>query len=206
MPDRVQVGPKVDANLWQRLRNDVEERKGSVRGNLGDELDNAIREYLRDEERPVDQRIEKRIARIEEAVGAAPTDGGTDTLERPEHTHARTETTTTTPTERPAANTSTDKKIAWLAKCLRDRHGEDFEEIARGDLADVVKDEYGFRSDTAKRYVENLIDHFDLMTHPATDKVLVTEDRHEQIEANRREGLHKEAQDEFPDEYDGGKE
>lgn len=201
MPDRVQIGPKVDASLWQRLRNDVEERKGGVRGNLGDELDNAIREYLRDEERPVDQRIEKRIARIEEAVGAAPTDGGTDTFDRPEHTHAPTEA----PTERPAANTSTDKKIAWLAKCLRDRHGEGFEEIARGDIVDVVKDEYGFRSDTAKRYVENLIDHFDLMTHPATDKVLVTDDRHEQIQENRREGLHKEAQDEFPDEYDEGK-
>lgn len=195
MPDRVQIGPKVDANLWKQLREDVKERKGTVRGNLGDELDNAIREYLRGEERPVDQRIEKRLSRIEEAVGAAPTDGGTDTRSGREHTHARTETPTATPAERPAANTSTDKKIAWLAKCVRENHGDNFAEVTRDDLREVVKDEYGFRRDTAKRYVENLIDHFELMTHPATDKVLVTEDRHERIIENRREGLHKEAEE-----------
>lgn len=195
MPDRVQIGPKVDANLWKQLREDVKERKGTVRGNLGDELDNAIREYLRGEERPVDQRIEKRLSRIEQAVGAAPTDGGRDTFDGREHTHARTETTTATPTERPAANTSTDKKVAWLAKCVRENHGDDFAEVTRDDLREVVKDEYGFRRDTAKRYVENLIDHFELMTHPATDKVLVTEDRHERIIENRREGLHKEAEE-----------
>lgn len=195
MPDRVQIGPKVDANLWKQLREDVKERKGTVRGNLGDELDNAIREYLRGEERPVDQRIEKRLSRIEQAVGAAPTDGGRDTFGGREHTHARTETTTATPTERPAANTSTDKKVAWLAKCVRENHGDDFAEVTRDDLREVVKDEYGFRRDTAKRYVENLIDHFELMTHPATDKVLVTEDRHERIIENRREGLHREAEE-----------
>jgi len=198
--DRVQVGPKVDATLWKRLREDVEERKGSVRGNLGDELDNAIREYLRHEERPVDQRIEKRIARIEEAVGAAPTDGGTDTVPEREHTHTRPPT----PTEKPPSNTGTDKKVAWLAKCLRDNHGDDFQEVTRDDLRGVIKQEYGFRRDTAKRYVEHLVDHFDLMTHPATDKVLVTEERHAELEENMKDGLHKEAQDEFPDEYEAG--
>jgi len=198
MSERVQVGPKVDEELWNRLREDVRERKGAVRGNLGDALDNAIREYLRDEERPVDHRIEKRIARIEEAVGAAPTDGGTHTLPEREHTHTRTQT----PTQKPPSNTATEKKVAWLAKCLRDNHGDNFQEVTRDDLRDVIKSEYGFRRDTAKRYVEHLVDHFDLMTHPATDKVLVTEERHEQIIEKRREGLHKEAQDEFPDDYD----
>ena len=193
MPNRVQIGPEVDERLWKEFRNTVKEEKGQVRGVLGDELENAIREYLRDDSSPTERRLERRIARIEQAVGAAPTDGGTDIPERRPHTHAPTEA----PTERPAANTSTDKKIAWLARCVRENHGDDFKEVTRNDLQEVVKDEYGFRRDTAKRYVENLIDHFDLMTHPATDKVLVTEDRHEQIQENRREGLHKEPQEEL---------
>ena len=177
MSDRVQVGPKIDAKLWKQLREDVKERKGSVRGNLGTELDNAIREYLRNDERPVDQRIEKRLARIEEAVGAAPTDGGPRAVGERSHTHARTPA----PTEKPAPNTSTDKKVAWLAKCVRKDMPDGFQEIPRDNLIDIVKDEYGFRSDTAKRYVERLIEHFDLQQHPMNDKILVTAERAERI-------------------------
>lgn len=193
MSERVQVGPKVDEDLWNRLREDVRERKGAVRGNLGDAIDNAIREYLRDEERPVDHRIEKRIARIEEAVGAAPTDGGTHTLPEREHTHTRTQT----PTEKPPSNTATEKKVAWLAKCVRDRHGEEFLEIPRSELIDIVKDEYGFRSDTAKRYVEQLIDHFELVEHPQNDTILVTEERREELIEQRRERLRDEANEDL---------
>lgn len=193
MPNRVQVGPKVDEELWERLREDVRERKGAVRGNLGDAIDNAIREYLRDEERPVDHRIEKRIARIEEAVGAAPTDGGTHTLPEREHTHTRTQT----PTEKPTSNTATEKKVAWLAKCVRDQHGEEFLEIPRADLVEIVKDEYGFRSDTAKRYVGQLVDHFELVDHPQNDTILVTEDRREELIEQRRERLREDAEEEL---------
>jgi len=179
MSDRVQVGPKVDAKLWKQLREDVKERKGGVRGNLGDALDNAIREYLRHEERPVDQRIEKRLERIEEAVGAAPTDGGTPTVPDAEHTHTRESASAPepAPTEKPPSNTATEKKVAWLAKCVRDDHGGDFQEVARSMLVETVKDEYSFRSDTAKRYVTRLIDHFDLVEHPDDAERLRTRER-----------------------------
>ena len=194
MTDTVQPGTEVDAALWKQFREEVKRRRGGTRGHLRNELENAIRGYIHGGDATPGE-IDERLQRIEAAVGAAPTDGGRDTSDSREHTHARTETTTATPTERPAANTSTDKKVAWLAKCVRENHGDDFAEVTRDDLREVVKDEYGFRRDTAKRYIENLIDHFELMTHPATDKVLVTEDRHERIIENRREGLHKEAEE-----------
>jgi hypothetical protein len=41
----------------------------------------------------------------------------------------------------------------------------------------VIKDEYGFRRDTATQYVSDLRDHFDLVAHPNNDVILVTRDK-----------------------------
>jgi len=184
MSERVQVGARVDAQLWERFREDVQERKGQTRGVVGDELENAIREYLRDESRPVDRRVEKRLARIEEAVGAAPTDGGVDTFDADEHTHAPSRLDVT---EKPPANDATDKKVAYLAECVRERTGsDDPKELPRSLLVETVKDEYGFRSDTAKRYVEHLSDQFDLRDHPTADPLLVTDERYQELVEQER--------------------
>jgi hypothetical protein len=185
MSDRTQIGPTVDAGLWREFRENVKERMGHTRGALGDELENAIREYIRDESRPVDRRVEKRLARIEEAVGAAPTDGGTDTVDAGEHTHAPSRLDVT---EKPSANAATDKKVAYLAECIREETGsDDPQELPRSLLVDVVKDEYGFRSDTAERYVGRLVDHFDLRDHPTADPLLVSETRYREIVEQERE-------------------
>ena len=194
MSNREKIGPRVDAQLWQQFREDVQERKGQTRGVIGDELENAIREYLRDDDRPVDRRIEKRIARIEEAVGAAPTDGGVDTFDRDEHTHAPSRLNVT---EKPSANAATDKKVAYLAKTIRDEHSGEFKEIPRRVLVETVKDEYAFRSDTAKRYVERLVDHFDLYDHPKVDGILVTDARRQEIIEQQREQAREHAETEL---------
>jgi len=86
--DRKRISPRVDADLWQEFRDSVEERKGQTRGVLGDELENAIRQYLGKHESPALTRMDKRLNRIEQEIGAAPTDGGVDTLSDDEHTHA----------------------------------------------------------------------------------------------------------------------
>jgi hypothetical protein len=188
--DSVQPGTEVDAAVWDQFREEVKRRRGGTRGHLRTELENAIRGYIHGgDTTPAD--VDERLQRIEAAVGAAPTDGGTHTATQPEHTHTRSPT----PTEKPASNTATEKKVAWLAKCIRDNHGADFLEIPRPALVETVKDEYGFRSDTAKRYVGHLIDHFDLVDHPQNDTILVTEGRREELIAQRREELHDEADD-----------
>ena len=182
--DTVQPGTEVDAALWKQFREEVKRRRGGTRGHLRNELENAIRGYIHGgDATPGD--IDERLQRIEAAVGAAPTDGGTHAPSEQEHTHTREPT----PDTKPPSNTATEKKVAWLAKCVRDEHAGDFQEVARPKLVSVVKDEYGFRSDTAKRYVERLVDHFGLVDHPQNDTVLVTEDRREELIAQRREEL-----------------
>jgi len=195
--DRTQIGPSVDASLWQEFREDVKERKGHLRGALGDELENAIREYLRDDSTPTERRIEKRIARIEQAVGAAPTDGGVDTFDAGEHTHAPSRLDVA---EKPSANAATDKKVVYLAECVRDRTGSDEpKELPRQLLVETVKDEYGFRSDTAKRYVEHLTDHFDLRGHPTADPLLVTDERYRELVEQERDQRREDAEEELAD-------
>ena len=188
MSDRKKVGVRVDGSLWERFRQDVENRKGQTRGVLGDELENAIREYLHDESTPTERRIEKRIERIERAVGAAPTDGGLDTLDEPRHTHTPSRLQVDS---KPSANAATEKKVAYLAECVLDKEVPNTREmtmVPRARIIEVVKDEYGFRSDTAQRYVDQLVEYFDLFEHPQNDSVLVSkEKRDELIEAEREQ-------------------
>jgi len=184
MSGKKQVGLRVDENLYRQFKEDVKDRRGRWNGVAGEELEKAMREYLTGPYGDSGNDIHDRLARIEEAVGIEATDGGADTVSPPEHTH--------TPTERPDPQTATSKKVEWLAKCLENRTTENFEEVPRWKIKDVVVDEYGFRADTAKRYVEELIDHFGLVDHPTAD-LLVTPDRREQILAERRDELSEEA-------------
>lgn len=187
MSDRVQVGARVDAALWEEFRDRVENRHGQTRGSLGDELENAIRNYIHfgaDKSVP-DQLAEMnaRLQRLEAEAGTASADGGTDTLDADGHTHAPSRLAVD---EKPSANAATDKKVAYLAAQLEAEAGEDFEEIPREALLDTVKDAYGFRRDTAERYVERLVEHFDLVDHPEFDPLLVTEAKREDLLDQRR--------------------
>jgi hypothetical protein len=190
--DRKKIQPRVDAELWRAFRESVKERKGQTRGVLGDELDNAIREYLRQEERPVDSRIEKRLARIEEAVGAAPTDGGSTLSDADEHTHTRSVVEVN---EKPPANAATEKKVAYLAGELKAKRSDDLQAASRNEIIELVKTEYGFRSDTAERYVERVADFFEFTTHPANDDLYVTPAYREKIIEQRREDAKQDADD-----------
>ena len=45
--ETVQIGVRVDKKLWEAFRNDVQERKGTVRGHLKNEHERALQAYLR---------------------------------------------------------------------------------------------------------------------------------------------------------------
>lgn len=198
MSDRTQIGPAVDSKLWERFRQDVKARKGTIRGNLGNELDRALREYLKDNASPTERKIEERLARIEEAAGLTPADGGTLSLDGETHTHAEDEPLpepTVVPDSKPAANASTDKKVAYLAEQIRDNTGLRADEpgmVVRSVLQDTVKDEYAFRADTARRYVSRLVDEFQLQEHPEYDNQLVTEPKYDELMQERREEIEAE--------------
>lgn len=182
VPDRTQIGPAVDAALWQRFRDDVKARKGQVRGVLGDELENAVREYLDDSPTAAEQEIIDRLARLERAAGISETDGGSYTSGAEPHTHAPSRLDSP---DKPSANAATDKKVAYLANLITEEKSVVAGEpgmITREAITNIVKEEYGFRSDTAKRYVDRLVEHFGLKEHPDDDyPQLVTEPKYTEI-------------------------
>lgn len=190
MSDGVQPGTTVDADLWERFREEVRRRRGGVRGHLRTELETALNAYIQGGE-PTPSEIEARLQRIEAAVGAASADGGTDTFDAEIHTHAPELTVD----EKPPANAATEKKVAYLAACVRDEYGETFGSIKRAELIEIVKTEYGFRSDTARRYVDQLIEHFDLREHIKTDEILVTQEEYEKMVEFEKEEARREAEE-----------
>jgi hypothetical protein len=183
--DGVQPGVRIDEELWQQFRDEVDRRRGCVRGHLKTELENALRGYIHGGD-VTPAEINHRLQRIESAVGAAESDGGTDTFDAETHTHAPTDA----PDEKPASNATTEKKVRWLAHRFVDTH--EFEadrasDLPKSALRDFVREEYGFRRDTAKRYVRELIDHFDLRESPDPDSdLLVTEARYDELLAEHR--------------------
>lgn len=187
MPDRTQIGPTVDAEVWQQFREDVKARKGTVRGNLGTELDRALREYLSDSPRPVEREINARLQRLEAAAGITDADGGVDISEPSEHTHAPR----AVPDEKPAANAATEKKTAWLAAAFVSEYGAGDgsppDQIPTAKVREFVKDAYGFRKDTAKRYVDAVIDRHGYVDHPDADGVLQLPEVREEYLAEQRE-------------------
>lgn len=182
MTDKVQPGVRIDAALWEEFRENINERKGGVRGHLQTELENAIQDYINHgTEQTVEGQLREfneRLYRIEETVGTTATDGAGDTFGASSHTHAPSRVSVD---GKPSANAATEKKVAYLADCLltvEETTREQLVSLSIDSIRDVVKDEYGFRSDTARRYVEELIDWFDLREHPRADGIYVTDEQY----------------------------
>lgn len=200
--ERVQIGPTIPKPLWEKFRQRVKDRHGKVRGSLGDELENAIRMYV---EHGSDKSVagqlaemNQRLQRLEGANGTAEADGGVDTSGPTPHAHAPSRLEVD---EKPPANGPTDEKVAYLRQQVTDQTSVVADEpgmIPRRKLREVVKDEYGFRRDTAKRYVGELVDALGLVDHPDPEyDLLVTEPKREEIvaerEAERREAAAEDA-------------
>ena len=196
MRDQVQVGLRIDRDVYEEFKQHVKERRGRWQGVGGDELENAIRHYLHfGAEKPLPDLLAEfngRLQRIEGELGTATADGGTDTVGAEPHTHAPS---WSEGDEKPPANASTDKKVAYLAAQVeRLNNGHEPDMIPRKKLREIVKDEYGFRRDTAKRYVEQLVDYFDLVDDPREGyEPLVSRERREELLEQRREELEAEA-------------
>jgi len=196
---RKKVGVRVDESLWNEFRENVKSRKGQTRGVLGDELENAIREYIRDDAQPIQRRINSRLSRIERELGVAEADGGSDTFDGTEHTRTPSRIEAAAGSK-PSANAATEKKVHYLAECVTDEiapNSREFKQVPESTLRDIVKDEYGFRSDTARRYVDELKSHFDLVAHPDVDGILVTEAERQSIREQKREQAREDADSEL---------
>jgi len=197
MTDEVQPGVKIDRGVWERFREDIMDRKGRIRGHLRTELEAAIQQYLDDNTDSELARIEAKVDHLAAELEADVSHITTPSRSEDTHTHAGP-----VPDEKPAANAATEKKVRWLAEQVIAEvapNTREFPEIPRDTLREVVKEEYGFRRDTAKRYVSELVEHFDLRDHPVADGLLVTEQRRQEIIAARREQTADDADAELED-------
>jgi hypothetical protein len=174
--DQTQIGPSVDAELWEEFRENVRDRHGRVRGVLGKELETALRQHLSDDATPTERRLEARLMRIEDALDISSADGGSPVSDT-ENTHTQTPTPEQAPSEdsrveKPDPKAPRDNKVRYLAQCVVDDHCDtadgDINTIPRKSLVKIVRDEYGFRKDTAVGYVDELIEHFDLVEKPGS--------------------------------------
>ena len=188
MPDSVQPGTEIDADLWDRFREEVKRRRGGIRGHLKTEFEKAIRDYI-DGEDATPEQLNRRLARIEAAVGVEATDGGTDTSQPTKCTHTPDQALDA-PDERPHPQSASEKKVSWLADRVYEEEtgGEGKITMTHEDvILDVVNEEYSFTADTARRYQDEVVDELGLVEHPFNDVLYVTEAKHEELVESRRE-------------------
>lgn len=188
MADRVQPGGRVDEDVYERFREHVREEHGVVRGNMGRELEAAMRAYM-DASHGNDQltRIENDIAtlkaRLADAESTAQADGGETVAAPPApssgraHTHTPNDTQTDADTHadtdedrselpKPDSKASRQAKVEWL---VEERIGRDTGSAPPQHFIDRVKDEWGFERRTAKKYLQPIIDALDAKRHPEHD-------------------------------------
>jgi len=73
--NQTQPGVRIDSSVWEEFRQDVIERRGTARGHLSTELENAIRSYV-DASKGGD--VNDRLRRIENQLDTLVSEGGTD--------------------------------------------------------------------------------------------------------------------------------
>jgi len=170
MGQKTQPGGRVDEDTYERFRQFVKKQHGSVRGNLGRELEIAMRERMNGATGPDTlTRIENDVATIKAAVADANTDGGETAPCRSEaSTHAHADNVTST--EKPAANAPRVEKLNWLIQKKYDRKGGSTSPAA---IKKQVKDEFSFGDRTAEKFVQPFINELDAKKHPKNDEVVM---------------------------------
>jgi len=164
MSEKVQPGGRVDKHTYERFREFVRQKHGSVRGNLGRELEKAMKDRMDvTQENSQLTRIENDVATIKAALSGAESDGGATvpTLSESDSTHTHQD-------GKPAPNSPRESKIEYLiGEVVDDIDGDrDGGEITEKDLRNIIKSEYGFDDETEDEYVELVFARLDAKPHP----------------------------------------
>ena len=155
MGERIQPGGRVDKETYKQFKTFVRNQHGSVRGNLGRELEKAMTERMNAAQGPDTlTRIENDVATIKAVIAETEHDGGVTapTVENAESAPARK-------MSKPAPNQPREKKIEWLIEemGLDQSGGEAFPAAIRN----VVESEYAFSEDTVEEYVNAIFSRLD---------------------------------------------
>lgn len=215
MVETVQPGAEMEESTYKRLKDLTEELDGSLRGNLGRRLTEAVEMYceqLEGGDLPPDRgdRIEsdistinrniaelrQRVEEIDEGNDSPEADGGAYTLLSDQNTDGHRDddgssTDDEIPDSKPHGRDTRRAKAKWLASQLKDKpviHAE-------YDLGELIDDEYGFDEDTRETLIQLTMNRLPHVQHPgenATGDLYASPEKAEEIRDKARE----EAQDE----------
>ena len=194
--DKRQIGVKVDTDVWQRFRQDVMDRHGSVRGALGIELENALINYIQAEQAD-DQltRIEDDVATVVSMLAErekSESDGGLDTPTVSDGESARPRDL-----DKPRANQPRKDKLDYLlTKLLRDNPCDrQSGELPKSDFTEIIQTEYDFSESTVEEYQSKLISRLDGKEHPQHAVTVAWGERYSDIVDDLRDKADEEMTD-----------
>lgn len=157
-PGKTQPGVEVSTELWNRFREDVTKRRGTVHGNLSHELESAIRAYL-DGSNGGD--VTDELRRLREDVEAIRA-----TLDRDE-TGSERET---------GISKTTENRIAAIMADVRQRADElDSKRVREEDVEAAIERNAGTAYKTVQRYKKLLQNQRELFAHPDYEDVYFVE-------------------------------
>lgn len=199
--ERVQPGAEVSKAEYEQFKEFVQDLHGSLRGNLGRELELAMREY-RQQERGRDKltRIEDDVASIKAMLADGQADGGTRVPlpDAESHTHTAgadsradsdpdRDDPVPIPDEQPHHRASSRRdRAAWLYAWVRDEIGASGQ-VHRNVLAKRASKTWGY--DTDSDVTADLVDQaldlmgrvWDVEDHPTNDGMVVWGDRADEV-------------------------
>ena len=185
----------IDKDEYKAFKNWVRDVHGKTRGHLGSEIENALREYRKNDSAPDRlRRMENDIATIKANIADAESDGGAvaSTPSEASDTRARE-------ISKPAANQPRQKKVDYLYNRFLEKEScnSDSGTLTRGAVETIVKKQYGFDGEILDEYVNRVYNkvekEFNPVPHPVHGSFLVWGDRLEEA----KEEAEKQTQDEL---------
>lgn len=149
-----QPGVRVNQHLWEQFRQDVRERKGTVRGHLKSELETALREYL-DASDGGDtndrlRRIENKLELIQTVIDEQDKNKKDTNVSR-----------------------ETEKKLRKIREQI-ERETDGSPKVHDEVVELAIRDNAGGSDPTLRRYKKLLQQDRELFDHPANDSVWFT--------------------------------
>jgi hypothetical protein len=154
MGERIQPGGRVDRETYEQFKQFVKNQYGSVRGNLGRELEKAMSERMSAAKGPDTlTRIENDVATIKAVVADAEHDGGESppTVDSSESARARS----TNDTDKPAPNQPRGEKIDWIIETMG--LNNDSGSVHPDALRNMIESEYNFKDSTVNDYIDAIV-------------------------------------------------
>jgi len=185
MGERIQPGGRVDEELYKQFKTFVRNQHGTVRGNLGRELEKAMSERMETAKSPDTlTRIENDVATIKAVIAESDADGGEDLP-----TPSESESAPAHEMSKPASNQPRGKKIEWLIHKMGLTN--DSGSIHPNALRNTIESEYGFTEERVNEYVDAIVSKLNAVQ--IDDELYYWGDSIE----SRREELRQEADEEL---------